>query len=357
MPAECRDGLSRRSWPATGTRSSCSTGTGATRCGHSRRRPRRAGSRLRRRRRPTRCCRCWRRVRGCGCSSTPAFARTGGASAGTGGFWLPECAYAPGLEWRLAEHGGALVLRRPERPRASRWRRWRRSRPRRGRSPSRSTGRRSSWLWSLDGYPSDPAHAQFAGKSLRGMRIWKVGGGAYDPAAAEAAARRQAGEFLAAAAARLREFAERAAAAGCWSSRSTPSCSATGGRRARSGCARCSTGPPAPGSACSPSREALAEHEPGRAAACAPRPGVRTRTCAPGTRRRSPTSPGGRAGWSCGCCARSRAGLARRRRERAARELLAVQASDWAFLDKRRPGGRLRLPAGDRPRRGRCSRP
>src|SRR5262249_42766916 len=22
-----------------------------------------------------------------------------------GGLWLPECAYAPGLEWRLAEHG------------------------------------------------------------------------------------------------------------------------------------------------------------------------------------------------------------------------------------------------------------
>ena len=40
-----------------------------------------------------------------------------------------------------------------------------------------------SWLWSLEGYPSDPAHAQFAGKSLRGIRIWKVGGGAYDPEA------------------------------------------------------------------------------------------------------------------------------------------------------------------------------
>ncbi len=65
------------------------------------------------------------------------------------------------------------------------------------------------WLWSLDGYPSDPAHAQFAGKSLRGIRLWKVGGGAYDPAAAEAAARRQAGEFLDAAAARLREYAAR----------------------------------------------------------------------------------------------------------------------------------------------------
>src|SRR5262249_47290013 len=62
------------------------------------------------------------------------------------------------------------------------------------------------WLWSLSGYPSDPAHAQFAGESLRGVRIWKVGGGGYDPAAAAAVARRRAGEFLAAPAARLREY-------------------------------------------------------------------------------------------------------------------------------------------------------
>ena len=64
-----------------------------------------------------------------------------------------------------------------------------------------------SWLWALDGYPSDPAYAQFDGKSLRGMRLWRVGGGAYDPAAAAAAARRQAGEFLAAIAERLRGYA------------------------------------------------------------------------------------------------------------------------------------------------------
>ena len=43
-----------------------------------------------------------------------------------------------------------------------------------------------SWLWSLDGYPSDPAYAQFDGKSLRGIRLWRIGGGAYDPAAAAA---------------------------------------------------------------------------------------------------------------------------------------------------------------------------
>jgi 1,4-alpha-glucan branching enzyme len=65
-----------------------------------------------------------------------------------------------------------------------------------------------SWLWALDGYPSDPAYAQFEGKSLRGMRLWRIGGGAYDPEAAAAAARRQAEEFLAAVAARLRRYSE-----------------------------------------------------------------------------------------------------------------------------------------------------
>ena len=123
-----------------------------------------------------------------------------------GGFWLPECAYAPGLEWRLAEqgvrwfcvdqsaHGEPLDALAPVATEA-------------GPVALPIDWEAIQWLWSLDGYPSDPAHAQFAGKSLRGVRIWKVGGGGYDPAAAEAAARRQAGEFLAAAAARLREFA------------------------------------------------------------------------------------------------------------------------------------------------------
>jgi 1,4-alpha-glucan branching enzyme len=123
-----------------------------------------------------------------------------------GGFWLPECAYVSGLEWRLAEHGVAwfCVDQSAHGPSLD------------ALAPVRTAAgpvalpidwEAIQWLWSLDGYPSDPAHAQFAGKSLRGMRIWKVGGGAYDPAAAEAAARRQAGEFLAAAANRLRAYA------------------------------------------------------------------------------------------------------------------------------------------------------
>ncbi|HXS47919.1 MAG TPA: hypothetical protein VN756_10705, partial [Solirubrobacterales bacterium] len=122
-----------------------------------------------------------------------------------GGFWLPECAYAPGLERRLADHGVdwfCVDQSAHEEPLAAL-------------TPVATAAgpvalpidwEAVSWLWSLDGYPSDPTHAQFAGKSLRGARIWKVGGGAYDPTAAAATARRQAAEFLAAVAARLRDF-------------------------------------------------------------------------------------------------------------------------------------------------------
>ena len=123
-----------------------------------------------------------------------------------GGFWLPECAYEPGLEWGLAERGvewfcvdqsaheEPLAALRPVATEA-------------GPMALPIDWEAISWLWALDGYPSDPAYAQFDGKSLRGMRLWRIGGGAYDPAAAAAAARRQAGEFLAAIAARLRGYA------------------------------------------------------------------------------------------------------------------------------------------------------
>ena len=63
------------------------------------------------------------------------------------------------------------------------------------------------WLWSLAGYPSDPLHADFHRKSLRGARPWAIGGEPYDPAAATARAREQGREFLAATAARLERFA------------------------------------------------------------------------------------------------------------------------------------------------------
>ncbi|HEX6228721.1 MAG TPA: 1,4-alpha-glucan branching protein domain-containing protein [Solirubrobacterales bacterium] len=124
-----------------------------------------------------------------------------------GGFWLPECAYAPGLEWRLAEQAVRWFCV----DQSAAWE------PLDALAPvSTEAGpvalpidwEAVRWVWSLDGYPSDPAYAQFAGKSLRGIRIWKVGGGAYEPEAAREATRRQAAEFLAAVAARLRGYSE-----------------------------------------------------------------------------------------------------------------------------------------------------
>ena len=255
-----------------------------------------------------------------------------------GGFWLPECAYAPELEWRLAEHG-------------VRWfcvdRSTRQQDPLEALTPIATEAgpvalpidwEAIQWLWSLEGYPSDPAHAQFAGKSLRGIRIWKIGGGAYDPAAAAAVVRRQAAEFLASVAARLREF------------------SATRGRRGllvfaidtellghwwSEGAAwlrEVLAGAAAAGVRLLTVPQALAEHQP------VERP-LAASTWGEGKNLRTWDSP---AVADLAWAARRlelrllRAlsdGLRGEAAARAARELLAAQASDWAFLDQRGQAG------------------
>ncbi len=254
-----------------------------------------------------------------------------------GGFWLPECAYAPGLEWRLAElgarwfcvdqsaHAESLEALAPVATEA-------------GPVALPIDWEAIGWLWSLDGYPSDPAHAQFAGKSLRGVRIWKVGGGAYDPAAAEEAARRQAGEFLAAIAARLREFSESRGRRGLlvfaidtellghwWSEGPVWLREVLAGAEAAG--VRLLTVP-----------QALAEHEP------VARP-LAASTWGEDKDLRTWDSPAvADLAWGA---RRLELRLLRALAEglrgpaalRAARELLAVQSSDWAFLDKRGQAG------------------
>src|SRR5690349_6843500 len=254
-----------------------------------------------------------------------------------GGFWLPECAYVPGLEWRLAEHGVGWFCvdqSRGEPPLAAL-------------TPVATEAgpvalpidwEAIQWLWSLEGYPSDPAHAQFAGKSLRGIRIWKVGGGAYEPAAAQAAARRQAGEFLAATGARLREFAAAEGRRGLivfaidtellghwWSEGVTWLREVLAGAAAAG--IRLLTVP-----------EALAEHEPVQRTLAASTWGEdkdlttwdspAVADLAWGARRLELRLLRALSG-----------GLRGPALERAARELLAAQASDWAFLDQRKQAG------------------
>jgi 1,4-alpha-glucan branching enzyme len=255
-----------------------------------------------------------------------------------GGFWLPECAYVPRLEHRLAEQGvGWFCIDQSAHDED----------PLDALTPLATDAgpvalpidwEAIQWLWSLDGYPSDPAHAQFAGKSLRGVRIWKVGGGAYEPAAAEAAARRQAGEFLAAIGARLRDFAAERGRRGLivfaidtellghwWSEGALWLREVLAGAAAAG--VRLLTAP-----------QALAEHEPVKRPLAASTWGeekdLRTWDSPPvadlawGARRLELRVLGALA-----------EGLRGPAALRAARELLAVQASDWAFLDKRGQAG------------------
>jgi 1,4-alpha-glucan branching enzyme len=254
-----------------------------------------------------------------------------------GGFWLPECAYAPGLEWRLAEEGVrwfCVDQSRHEEPLAAL-------------APIATAAgpvalpidwQAIQWLWSLDGYPSDPAHAQFAGESLRGVRIWKVGGGGYDPAAAEAAAQRQAGEFLAAVAERLRRYREAQDRRGLlvfaidtellghwwsegaiWLREVLAAADAAG--------VRLLTVP-----------EALAEHEPIERS-------LRASTWGEEKDLRTWDSPSvadlawGPRRLELRLLRALAAGLRGDGAGRAARELLAAQSSDWAFLDKRGQAG------------------
>jgi 1,4-alpha-glucan branching enzyme len=122
------------------------------------------------------------------------------------GFWLPECAYEPGLELLLAERGieyfcvdqsateeplDALA------PVAAGM----------GHTAFAIDWEAVSWLWSLDGYPADPSFADFHRKSLRGARPWAIDGSPYDAERAEARARELGREFAATAAARLERFA------------------------------------------------------------------------------------------------------------------------------------------------------
>ncbi len=254
-----------------------------------------------------------------------------------GGFWLPECAYVPGLEWRLAEHGVEWFFVDQSAHEA----------PLEALAPIATEAGPTAlpidweaigWLWSLGGYPSDPAHAQFAGKSLRGVRIWRVGGGAYEPAAAAAVARRQAGEFLAAAAARLRAFAATHGRRGLivfaidtelighwWSEGPIWLREVLAG--AEGAGVRLLTAP-----------EAQAEHEPvGRPLAAS--------TWGEGKDLRTWDSPAvadlawGARRLELRLLRALSAGLRGPAALRAARELLATQASDWAFLDKRGQAG------------------
>ncbi len=196
-----------------------------------------------------------------------------------------------------------------------------------------------SWLWSLEGYPSDPAHTDFHRESLRGARVWSIGGEIRDPEAGARRAREQARAFVRAVADRLAGNRERTGSDGVvvfaidtellghwwwegpvWLEEVIACADASGVELVTLG-------------------EALARAEP------VERP---LRRSSWGEHKDLSTwdSPDvSDLAWGArrlelrllrDLAARN---LAPERAERAARELLALQASDWAFLDKRRQAG------------------
>jgi 1,4-alpha-glucan branching enzyme len=254
------------------------------------------------------------------------------------GFWLPECAYVPELESLLAERDLAFFCTDQSAFEA----------PLDALAPIRSrsgpVALTIDWdavelVWSKDGYPADPAYAELHRQSMEGSRLWAIGGGPYDPLAAAASAERHAGQFADAIAARLAAFRERRGRPGLvtfavdtellghwWSE--GPVWLEAALRHVSDRGVGLVTLP-----------QALERHRPEE------RP-LRSSTWGEGKDLRTWSSPEvADLAWAARRLelrflrALEGGGLRPAAAERAARELLAVQASDWAFLDRRGQAG------------------
>jgi 1,4-alpha-glucan branching enzyme len=133
-------------------------------------------------------------------------ARFGGAP---GGFWLPECAYEPGLEHDLSEQGvrvfcvdqtdslglGSLDHLEPVRTAA-------------GPVAVPIDWQTVRLVWDLEeGYPVNAAYRDYHGRTLHDLKPWNIGGLPYEHDAALALAREHARDFVGRAAERLAAYA------------------------------------------------------------------------------------------------------------------------------------------------------
>ncbi len=255
-----------------------------------------------------------------------------------GGFWLPECAYGAGIERLLAERGLRYFCVDQSRD----------ERELDALAPVRArdglVAFTIDWpavelVWSPSGYPAADAYAEFHRLSIEGTRLWAVSGAAYDPAAALGRAREHAADFAARIAARLARFRDQRGRFGLvtfavdtellghwWSE--GPAWLAAVIREAPRRGIRLVTLP-----------EAAERHDP------QPRP-LHASTWGEGKDLRTWDSPAvADMAWAARrlelrlVAALAARELAEPAAMRAARELLALQASDWAFLDRREQAG------------------
>ena len=254
------------------------------------------------------------------------------------GIWLPECAYVPGLEDLVARHGlSHFCVDHP--PTRSRWPPSRPLRPRPGRSHSRSTGRRSHGCgrWTAirripftRTFTGSPSAARGSGRSAARSAIPRLG---------PTRAREQAREFLAAISKRLAGHRERTGSEGLvvfaidtellghwwwegpeWLAEVVASAEGAGVELVTLADALART---------EPEERAIHRSSWGEHKDLSTWDAPEVSDLAWGARRLELRLVRELA-------ARN---LAPERAERAVRELLALQASDWAFLDKRRQAG------------------
>ena len=255
-----------------------------------------------------------------------------------GGFWLPECAYEPGLELQLAARGvrafcvdqtGEHGLGAPEQLEPVL-------------TEAGPVAVPIDWatvelVWNdRRGYPTHGVYRNYHGRTVHDLKPWNNGGGAYDRAAAVELAREHARDFLGRAAERLRAYES---------------------ERGRTGLLCCALDTELLGHWWYEGPDWLAT-----VLAEAPAAGVELVTLSGGLEQVEPVA--GRelapSTWGTGkdlstWSSAKVAGLAfgartaelrtvhalaqgrgsRAAAERAARELLALQASDWAFMDTR----------------------
>jgi 1,4-alpha-glucan branching enzyme len=254
------------------------------------------------------------------------------------GFWLPECAYRPGIEPLLAERGVRYFCTDQSAHET----------PGDALAPARAgaglVAFTLDWgaielVWSRRGYPADPAYAEFHRPSMEGTRLWAIGGGPYEPEAAAARAREHARAFCARIAERLAAFREQRGRPGLvtfgidtellghWWSEGAVWLGEVLDEAPRHGI-RLVTLP-----------EALERHEPEERS-------LRESTWGEGKDLRTWDSPEvADLAWAARrlelrLMAKLGAGTVDpEAAERAARELLALQGSDWAFLDRRNQAG------------------
>jgi 1,4-alpha-glucan branching enzyme len=239
-----------------------------------------------------------------------------------GGFWLPECAHAPWLDEILEEAGVAAVC-------VELTSRSGLGDPRHLRPLQTEAGpviwpldRQSiSLVWGPGGYPSAPAYRDRHALTPHHHRVWRNDGGAYDPAAAAELVAEHAADFVARVIGRFREggvcvFALDTELLGHWWHEGVRWLDAVLDQASRQGLGLTTLD------------DALERHEPIPAP-----PGLGVSSWGAGGDLRTWSGPAGaEVAWMARSAELRALALGERPGDRALRELLALQSSDWAFL-------------------------